>query len=34
MLPKLDFDKNWSNDEIYTEFGLTSEEIAIVEANI
>jgi hypothetical protein len=34
MLPKLDFDKSWSNDEIYTEFGLTLEEIAIVEANI
>ena len=34
MLPKLDFDKSWSNDEIYTAFGLTLEEIAIVEANI
>lgn len=31
MLPKLDFDKRWTDDQIYSEFNLTVEEIEIVE---
>lgn len=31
MLPKLDFDKRWTDNQIYSEFNLTVEEIEIVE---
>ena len=34
LLPKVDMAKVWTDDELYTHFGLTQEEIEYVEANV
>ena len=34
MLPSVDFSKDWTDDELYTHFGLTQEEINYIEANV
>ena len=33
-LPKMDFSKSWTDDELYTYFNLTKEEIEHIENNI
>lgn len=33
-LPKIDFNKNWSNKELYEYFNLTQEEIELIEKTI
>lgn len=33
LLPRVDFSKVWSDDELYAHFGLTDEEVAYVEQN-
>lgn len=34
LVPRMDFTKKWSNDQLYTEFGLSQQEIDLIEETI